>query len=141
MRVAPVLMHSQHLEQHLYWTNDIWRFLEAMGYPGVWTPWDLLNVDCAGLDLIASVKSLFPHFNMNWKSLVQEKQHKLDHVAVVMDVNTAVTAVKNNITSSTAASKSLTPPASQAQKHERRPLSPGQPGPYSVRGVPTPFSN
>ena len=70
-----------------------------------------------------------------------EKQHKLDHVAVEMDVTTAVTAVEDDVTSSTAASNSLTSPASQAQKHERRPLSPGQPGPYSLRGVPTPFSN
>ena len=52
---------------------------------------------------------------MNWKSLVQEKQHKLDHIAVVMDVNTAVTAVEDDVTSSTAASSSQTPPASQAQ--------------------------
>ena len=61
-----------------------------------------------------------------------EKQHELDHVAVEIDVTTAVTAVEDDVTSSTAASSSLTSPASQAQKHERQPLSPG---PYSVRGA------
>ena len=70
-----------------------------------------------------------------------EKQQELDHVAVEMDVTTAVTAVEDDVTSSTAASSSLTPPASQAQKHERQPLSSGRPGPYSVQGVPTPFSD
>ena len=30
------------------------------GYPRVWTLWDLLNVDYTGLDLISSVKRLFP---------------------------------------------------------------------------------
>ena len=59
---------------HLYWTNDIWRFLEAIGYFYLWTPWDLLNADCDGLDLIPTVKSLFPLFNVNWESLVSEKQ-------------------------------------------------------------------
>ena len=105
--------------QHLYWTDDIWRFLEAMGYLGVWTLWDLLNVGYAGLDLITSAKSLVPHFNVNWKSLVQEKQYELDHDAVVMDVSTAVTAVEDDVTSSTAASGTLTPPVSQAQKKKK----------------------
>ena len=106
--------------QHLYWTDDIWRFLETMGYLGVWTLWDLLNVGYAGLDLITSAKSLVPHFNVNWKSLVQEKHYEFDHDAVVMDVSTAVTAVEDDVTSSTAASGTLTPPASQAQKKKKR---------------------
>ena len=44
-----------------------------------------------------------------------EKQHELDHVAVEMDVTIAVTAVEDDVTSSAAASSSLTTPASQAQ--------------------------
>ena len=111
-----------------------------MGYPGVRALWDLLNVDYAGLDLITGVKSLFPHFNVNWKSLVPEKQHELNHVAVEIDVITAVTAIEDDVASSTAASSSLTPPASQTQKHKRQPLLPGRHGPHSVQGVPTPFS-
>ena len=90
----------------------------------VWTLWDLLNVDYTGLDLISSIKSLFPHFNVNSKSLVPEKQHELDHVAVEMDVTTSVTAVQDDVASSTVASSSLAPPASQAQKHERQPSTP-----------------
>ena len=54
-----------------------------------------------------------------------EKQHEFDHVADEMDVTIAVTAVENDVTSSTAASSSLTPPTSQAQKHERQPSSSG----------------
>ena len=80
------------VRQHLYWTDDIWCFLKATDK--VWTLWDLLNVDYTGLDLISSIKSLFPHFNVNSKSLVSEKQHDLDHVAVEMDVTTSVTAVQ-----------------------------------------------
>ena len=123
------------VRHNLYWTHDIWRFLEAMGYPGVRALWDLLNVDYAGLDLITGVKSLFPHFNVNWKSLVPEKQHELNHVAVEIDVITAVTAIEDDVASSTAASSSLTPPTSQTQKHKRQPLLPGRHGPYSVQGV------
>ena len=77
----------------------------------VWTLWDLLNVDYTGLDLISSIKSLFPHFNVNSKLLVPEKQHELDHVAVEMDVTTSVTAVQDGVASSTVASSSLAPPA------------------------------
>ena len=69
----------------------------------VWTLWDLLIEDYTGLDLISSIKSLFPHFNVNSKSMVPEKQHKLDHVAVEMDVTTSVTAVQDDVASSTVA--------------------------------------
>ena len=62
-------------------------------------------------------------------------QHELNHVAVEMDVTTAVTAVEDDVASST------TPPASQTQKHERQPLLPGRHGPYSFQEVPTPFSD
>ena len=70
MRVAPVLMHSQHAEsvldqRHLALSasDKLPLTLDAVG---------LFNVDCAGLDLIPTVKSLLPHFNVNWESLVPE---------------------------------------------------------------------
>ena len=47
------------VRQHLYWTDDIWCFLEAMDTQE-FGHWDLLNVDYTGLDLISSVKRLFP---------------------------------------------------------------------------------
>jgi len=114
-------------------------FWKGWDNPGFGTPWDLSNVGYAGLDLIPGGKSLFPHFNANWKSLVQEKRKELDHDVVVLDESTAYTADEDDDTSSSAASSTPTPPTSQARKGERPPLSPGRPGPYPVRRVPTPF--
>ena len=114
-------------------------FWKGCDNPGIGTPWDLSNVGYAGLDLIPGGKSLFRHFNVNWKSLVPEKRNELDHDAVVMDVSTAVTAGEDDDTSSSTASSTPTPPTSQARKRERPPLSPGRPGPFSARRVPTPF--
>ena len=80
------------------------------------------------------------HFHTSTrKSLVQEKRKELDHDVVVLDESTAYTADENNVTSISAASSTPTPPTSQARKRERPPLSPGRPGPYPVRRVPTPF--
>ena len=112
------------------------RFLVLSGKgwdnPGFGTPWDLSDVGYVSLDLIPGGKSLFPHSNANWKSLVQEKQKELDHVVIVMDESTTFTADEDDVTFSSAASNTPTPLTSQARKHERPPLSPGRPGPYPV---------
>ena len=113
------MLHS--IQALRFESDDIWCFLEAMNK--VWKK-DLLNVNYTGLELITSVKSLFPQFSVNSKSSVPGKQHELDHVAVDMDVTTSVTAVQNDVASSTVASSSLASPASQAQKHERQPSTP-----------------
>ena len=59
MQVAPgMILHSIQAaflldQRHLVLSG-------SDGYPRVWTLWDLLNVDYTGLDLISSVKRLFP---------------------------------------------------------------------------------
>lgn len=105
-------------------------FWKGWDSPGFGTPWDLSKVGYSGLDLIPGGKSVFPHFNANWKSLVEEKRKELDHEVVVLDESTAYT-VEDDDTSSSVASTPMSP-ASHIRKGERPPLSPGRPGPYPV---------
>jgi len=142
-------------------------FWKGWDNPGFGEPWDLSEVGYAGLDLIPGGKSVFPHFNANWKSLVEEKRQELDHDVVVLDECTAYTAEEDDDTSSsaasgtpmsptshtrkgeltprspgtssTAASSTPIPPTSHTRKGELTPLSPGRPGPFPVRRVPTPI--
>ena len=102
-------------------------------------PWDLSNDGNAGLDLIPDGKSLFPQFNANWKSSAPEKQNELNHVVVMIDESAAFTTEKDGDTSSSVASSTPASPTSQARKRERPPLSPGRPGLFPARRVPTPF--
>uniref|UniRef100_A0A7S1A4K8 Uncharacterized protein n=1 Tax=Noctiluca scintillans TaxID=2966 RepID=A0A7S1A4K8_NOCSC len=58
-------------------------FWKGWDPPGYGTEWDLADVGYDGLDLLGK-RSVFPHFDTKWSSLVEGRRRELNHALLVL---------------------------------------------------------